>query len=391
MRRMSAAQRGHAPRASDVGVARGLDAVAVPRQVRSGAGGVRHDAGERRASAARPRDRDRVAALLDGAARSTAGATTVTAARSELRLLRRVGRVDPAASTRTARPAASPRSSKRVAMGAAAVIAEVTASRLMGRGGAAFPTGRKWDAVRTRAGDAALPRLQRRRVRAGHVQGSRADGRGPVRDRRSDGDRGVRHRLRARASSTSAASTRSRPRACSTRSTPARGTGGVLARIVRHRDPPRRRRLHLRRGDRDLRVDRGTPRRAAQQAAVPGRTPDSSASPPSSTTSKRSPTCRTSCSTAAAAFAAIGTAQSTGTRLFCLSGNVAASRRLRSAVRHHAAGAHRYGRRRWAAGGRCGRCCWAAPPARSCGRTSSICGSRTKTPAPPAPRSAPAS
>jgi NADH-quinone oxidoreductase subunit F len=32
-------------------------------------------------------------------------------------------------------------------MGSAAVIAEVTASKLMGRGGAAFPTGRKWAAV----------------------------------------------------------------------------------------------------------------------------------------------------------------------------------------------------------------------------------------------------
>ena len=34
-------------------------------------------------------------------------------------------------------------------MGAEAVIAEVTASKLVGRGGAAFPTGRKWEAVRT--------------------------------------------------------------------------------------------------------------------------------------------------------------------------------------------------------------------------------------------------
>ena len=32
-------------------------------------------------------------------------------------------------------------------MGPPAVIAEVTASNLLGRGGAAFPTGRKWDAV----------------------------------------------------------------------------------------------------------------------------------------------------------------------------------------------------------------------------------------------------
>ena len=40
---------------------------------------------------------------------------------------------------------------------------------------------------------------------------------------------------------------------------------------LRHRGAQGRRRLHLRRGDRDLRLDRGLPRRAAQQAAVPGR------------------------------------------------------------------------------------------------------------------------
>ena len=33
------------------------------------------------------------------------------------------------------------------AMGPDAVIREITDSKLMGRGGAAFPTGRKWDAV----------------------------------------------------------------------------------------------------------------------------------------------------------------------------------------------------------------------------------------------------
>ena len=40
---------------------------------------------------------------------------------------------------------------------------------------------------------------------------------------------------------------------------------------VRHRAAPRRGRLHLRRGDRAAQLDRGLPRRAAQQAAVPQR------------------------------------------------------------------------------------------------------------------------
>src|SRR5688572_28170435 len=64
-----------------------------------------------------------------------------------LRLLRRIGVVDPAsldAYRATGGYAALP---KALEVGADAVIAEVTASKLMGRGGAAFPTGRKWAAV----------------------------------------------------------------------------------------------------------------------------------------------------------------------------------------------------------------------------------------------------
>src|SRR5579883_555185 len=59
----------------------------------------------------------------------------------EGRLLQRVGRVDPAAvpEYRALRRA--------LEIGPEAVIREVNASNLVGRGGAAFPTGRKWDAV----------------------------------------------------------------------------------------------------------------------------------------------------------------------------------------------------------------------------------------------------
>ena len=62
--------------------------------------------------------------------------------------------------------------------------------------------------------------------------------------------------------------TRSRPRAV-----PATCGDDILGAglRVRHRDPPRRRRLRLRRGDGPVQLDRGQARRAAQQAAVPGR------------------------------------------------------------------------------------------------------------------------
>jgi NADH-quinone oxidoreductase subunit F len=67
---------------------------------------------------------------------------------SDLRLLRRVGRVDPASLEAYRASGGFAALEKARTMGQDAVIAEVTASRLMGRGGAAFPTGRKWDAVR---------------------------------------------------------------------------------------------------------------------------------------------------------------------------------------------------------------------------------------------------
>jgi NADH-quinone oxidoreductase subunit F len=64
-----------------------------------------------------------------------------------LRLLRRVGVVDPASleSYRNAGGYAALR--RALEMGPAGVIREIADSKLLGRGGAAFPTGRKWEAV----------------------------------------------------------------------------------------------------------------------------------------------------------------------------------------------------------------------------------------------------
>ncbi|HYC49628.1 MAG TPA: NAD(P)H-dependent oxidoreductase subunit E [Gemmatimonadaceae bacterium] len=62
-------------------------------------------------------------------------------------LLRRVGRVDPTSMHAYRASQGYAALARALEIGAEAVIAEVTAAKLMGRGGAAFPTGRKWDAV----------------------------------------------------------------------------------------------------------------------------------------------------------------------------------------------------------------------------------------------------
>jgi NADH-quinone oxidoreductase subunit F len=65
----------------------------------------------------------------------------------ELRLLARVGVVDPTSLADYRAHGGYQALTRAFAMGAQRVIDEVTASKLVGRGGAAFPTGRKWAAV----------------------------------------------------------------------------------------------------------------------------------------------------------------------------------------------------------------------------------------------------
>ena len=66
-------------------------------------------------------------------------------------LLQRVGVVDPTSLTAYRNAGGYAALGRALQLGAEGVIAEVTASRLVGRGGAAFPTGRKWEAVRTQS------------------------------------------------------------------------------------------------------------------------------------------------------------------------------------------------------------------------------------------------
>ena len=90
---------------------------------------------------------DDVVAALKGSTPEPYARAHVAAAGGNLRLLRRVGQVDPTSidSYRNAGGYAALR--RALELGPMGVIREITESKLLGRGGAAFPTGRKWDAV----------------------------------------------------------------------------------------------------------------------------------------------------------------------------------------------------------------------------------------------------
>ena len=196
--------------------------------------------------------------------------------RESLRLLGRVGRVDPTSLADYRASGGYEGLARALAMGPEQVVEEVTAARLLGRGGAAFPTGRKWAAVAGQAAqphylvcnaDESEPGTFKDRVLMEHdpfalIEGmtieafaTGASQRLPVPARRVPARRGA-DDARDRRGAAAGAARRGRRR---------------LGLRIRHRDPARRRRLHLRRGDGALRVDRGRPRRAAQQAAVPRR------------------------------------------------------------------------------------------------------------------------
>ena len=94
-----------------------------------------------------PVDAAGVMKRLDGAIITRPAPRLAQVGQASLRLLRRIGVVDPASLADYRASGGYAALATALTMGADAVIAEVTASGLMGRGGAAFPTGRKWAAV----------------------------------------------------------------------------------------------------------------------------------------------------------------------------------------------------------------------------------------------------
>ena len=154
------------------------------------------------------------------------------------------------------------------------ILKELEDSGLRGRGGAGFSMGKKASFL-PRGGDGQVPLLQRGRVRAGRLQGPRADAAQPAPADRGDRDRGARSRHRPRLH---LHPRRVRPAGRHPRRRGRRSLRGGLPGQGHPRHPsrpragrpPRRRRLHLRRGDGAARRARGQARQPAAEAALPG-------------------------------------------------------------------------------------------------------------------------
>jgi NADH-quinone oxidoreductase subunit F len=103
---------------------------------------------EPREHAVAPAEADDIASLLAGGSAAPEPPPSIPQSGDPgLRLLHRVGRVDPGSIDSYRAHGGYEGLRAALDMGQANVLREVTDSKLVGRGGAAFPTGRKWDAV----------------------------------------------------------------------------------------------------------------------------------------------------------------------------------------------------------------------------------------------------
>ena len=84
---------------------------------------------------------------LAGVLAASAGGPRVGAGAHSARIVRRINKADPKSLESYRKHGGYVALMKAITIGPAAVIAEVLAAKLLGRGGAAFPTGRKWEAV----------------------------------------------------------------------------------------------------------------------------------------------------------------------------------------------------------------------------------------------------
>ena len=197
-----------------------------------------------------------------------------------------------------------------------------------------------------------LPRRQRRRVRAGHLQGHPADDGDAALPHRGRGHHLVRHRLQTTRSSTCAARSCTSTAACCARSrrrtrraTSARtsSASGFDLDITVHAGAG----AYIC-GEETALLDslegrRGQPR---LQAAVPGRRRACTPARPWSTTSSRSPRVPADhAATAPTGSPAWAPRSPPGFGIFSLSGHVRRPGPVRGAARHHAARAARHGRR----------------------------------------------
>jgi NADH-quinone oxidoreductase subunit F len=89
----------------------------------------------------------RLGAILSGGEWPREESIGVVQPRGDLRLLRRVGAADPTSFASYRAHGGYQAFRRAVELGAEGVIRELNDAKLLGRGGAAFPTGRKWDAV----------------------------------------------------------------------------------------------------------------------------------------------------------------------------------------------------------------------------------------------------